>query len=153
MTLKFPKQVSRRLLRKMDDGPKRKRLMNTLDDKCARMVKERDGYKCQWPGCSWSQKVLNWCHFKSRKYHAIRWDLDNTVTFCVGHHRYTEANPDEFADFMRLRLGQGRFDSLNLRRRNQFVTSAGNLELKLQELNGRSPPKAIDLPPSQERTP
>lgn len=50
-------------------------------------VYKRDGYKCQWPGCS-ARKRLNahhirtWAHFP-----ALRYLADNGISLCYQHHK------------------------------------------------------------------
>ena len=118
-----------RKARAADPKTQREKLVKEMDDIVSAGVKRRDKYRCQWPGCTWKQ-TLNCCHFKSRAYKAVRWDPENVVTFCVGHHRYTERNPDEFAEFMILRLGRARFDSLILRRDNKVKMDPKSLEFR-----------------------
>ena len=113
----------------LDTRRARKRLVDRLDDLVGDICKDRDGRRCQWPGCVWSNTVLNCCHFKGRAKMSLRWDLDNVITFCVGHHRYTERNANEFVDFMQKRLGKERYERLLMRNNLYFKTDLSNLTL------------------------
>ena len=56
-----------------------------LDDAWALLVKLRAGMKCEIPNCK-HRPTLNSHHIFSRRNTSTRWDLDNGICLCVGHH-------------------------------------------------------------------
>lgn len=86
-------------------------------------IRKRDSYTCQRcqkhiePPTSYIQCA----HFYGRRGKSTRFDGDNAVALCGtigfpgGCHGYFQDHPKEFADFMRKRLGEARYNSLVLR--------------------------------------
>ena len=72
----------------------------------AKMKREADklaGEKCRARGkcqiCG-STNVLQWAHIISRRYHCVRWRMDNCLCLCsVCHCRYTN-NPDLWIEWI-----------------------------------------------------
>jgi hypothetical protein len=50
-------------------------------------------YPCMGP--------LQCAHIIGRRYHATRWDLENAVPLCLGHHTYFTDHPNEWKIFIR----------------------------------------------------
>jgi predicted restriction endonuclease len=64
-------------------------------------VKERDGHKCQWPGCSKCKKlevhhILRWSEYPS-----LRFERSNGITLCKFHHGLIKNCEDYYIDFFR----------------------------------------------------
>ena len=84
-----------------------------LDALARKAVFERDGHACARCGAT---ERLQWCHVYSRRYHSMRWEMDNSFVGCAGchlrwHHRPLEAvewyrgkYPERFARLL-LRAG------------------------------------------------
>jgi DNA-binding transcriptional regulator YiaG len=64
-----------------------KQEIKILDTIWSYAIKERDGFKCRYTGCS-QTKYLNSHHIIKRQFKALRWDIDNGITLCVGHHTF-----------------------------------------------------------------
>lgn len=58
-------------------------LTDKKDTKWSLDVKKRDGFKCMYCG---KTTYLNSHHIFSRSNYSTRWDLDNGITLCSGHH-------------------------------------------------------------------
>lgn len=72
----------------------KKQVRTTMLDRLAReVVFKRDG-KCVRCG---SREHLQWCHVYSRRYHSVRWDLDNSFVGCAGCHLFWHHQPLEAA--------------------------------------------------------
>ena len=56
-----------------------------LDTAWSKLVKLRAGMKCEIEGCS-HRPTLNSHHIFSRRNKATRWDVNNGICLCVGHH-------------------------------------------------------------------
>ena len=56
-----------------------------LDKAWSKLVKLRAGMKCEIQGCT-HKPTLNSHHIFSRKNAATRWDVNNGICLCVGHH-------------------------------------------------------------------
>jgi 5-methylcytosine-specific restriction endonuclease McrA len=87
----------------------------------SKAVRERDGYRCQlcgrWygPGSGRAVQGLHAAHIFSRNNLAVRHDLDNGVTLCYAHHRWAHENPVAFAEWVKRRLGEARYEALRRR--------------------------------------
>jgi len=54
---------------------------------------ERDGYKCQWSGCSWQgfhDELKPDCHHKIPYRISGSHSLENLVSYCKSHHKMAE---------------------------------------------------------------
>ena len=97
------------------------------DDLWAELVKERDDWTCQYPGCEryfpeGSRQGLHAHHgVAGRTARSVRWRLEQGVSLCFGHHMIAHQRPLDFADFMRERLGSEQYDEI---RRLSKVTKA-----------------------------
>src|SRR3990167_9807765 len=54
-------------------------------------------------------------HFYGRAKESVRFDLENTDLLCAGCHRFFTANPNEYVEWKRKRMGDQRFKLLTLR--------------------------------------
>jgi len=80
------------------------------------MVKERAGYKCEYCG---KTEYLNSHHVFSRTNYSVRWDVNNGVCLCAGHHVLGNFSahkaPLEFADWLKGERGEKWYDKLLLK--------------------------------------
>jgi len=107
------------------------------------VVRQRDKV-CQFNGCQ-NTNNLQCAHFRSRRKKATRWDEDNAIALCFGHHQYFHENPREFEEFMRKRLGD-RFELLEARARTlaRYIDKEAiklYLKDKIKFLEGSPPQK------------
>ena len=107
-----------------------------LDRLFAKYIKLRDKV-CQRCGCY--SKNLQASHFHSRRKKSVRWDEDNVCLLCFGDHIYLDGNPIEHTAFMLKRLGQEKFDNLNIRaewrvRRRDLEMVKIYIQAKLREI-------------------
>ncbi|NMD00601.1 MAG: hypothetical protein GYA62_12905 [Bacteroidales bacterium] len=82
-----------------------KKQIKKLDELWSFAVKERDGFKCKFPNCK-TDKYLNAHHIVKRQFKSLRWDLDNGITLCSGHHTFknNSAHVDEI-NFLKILKG------------------------------------------------
>ena len=52
----------------------------------ANIVKERAGWKCEYPDCNCNYTQLHPHHFYSRRHASLRYDPDDGVALCPFHH-------------------------------------------------------------------
>ena len=82
----------------------RKGIDKKLDDAWSLLVKLRARMKCEIPNCKHSPN-LNSHHIFSRKNASTRWDVDNGICLCIGHHTMStkfsaHGNPVDFTYFL-----------------------------------------------------
>lgn len=80
-------------------------------------VKARDGYRCQLRSFNdepcYRPEQVYWCHLIPKdRYYATRWEPDNAVTGCAGHHSAFDHAPLERDVWCEARLGPGRWGEL-----------------------------------------
>jgi len=79
----------------------------------------KENYTCQWCGKPYSPdncRNLGVMHFHGRGHENVRFDEENTLCGCsIPCHRYLDQHKGEFKEFMIKRLGQERYDLLELR--------------------------------------
>jgi DNA-binding transcriptional regulator YiaG len=76
-----------------------KQEIKILDTIWSFAVKERDGNVCRRCG---KPDHLNSHHIIKRIFKALRWDIDNGITLCVGHHTFgQDAAHDDEIGFLR----------------------------------------------------
>ena len=91
-------------------------LTRKLDKECSRIVRGR-GY-CEWgiSDCSGADhSKLQTAHIYSRTYKSVRWDLKNMLCLCAGCHFFGHKNPLQFAEFVKLWLGDYEYEKLKIR--------------------------------------
>jgi hypothetical protein len=86
-----------------------------LDIAWSRLVKLRAGGKCEYKNCN-KTKPLNSHHIFSRSNRSVRWDVDNGICLCVGHHTFgldsAHKNPTGFTMWLIETKGQEFVDEL-----------------------------------------
>lgn len=80
---------------------------STLDTLWSEIIKLRAGNKCEYCG---KTTYLNSHHIFSRSNMSVRWDLENGVCLCAGHHMLSNfsahKSPLEFAEWLRETRGE-----------------------------------------------
>jgi hypothetical protein len=110
-------------MRKHEKGPKNRgwrggRIrVDKLDNYFSLYIRARDGWRCQFPGCGKEyprgSRGLHTAHFIGRAHQLTRYDPDNCVAFCHGHHAFMDTyKATKFMEFMCSRLGEERFQAL-----------------------------------------
>lgn len=61
-----------------------------------------------------ANKRLQCSHFHGRRKRTVRWNEDNAVALCFSCHRFFTENPLAHTEFFRERLGDTRFEMLNI---------------------------------------
>ncbi|TET08093.1 MAG: hypothetical protein E3J83_04255 [Candidatus Atribacteria bacterium] len=91
----------------------RRKLRDQLDKLWAEIVKKRAGNKCEY--CR-KTTYLNTHHIFSRSNLSVRWDLDNGVCLCAGHHTLSNnsahKSPAEFIEWIKEMWGIGWYEDL-----------------------------------------
>ena len=82
-----------------------------LDKLFSKYIKLRDKV-CQRCGCY--SKYLQTSHYHGRAIKSTRWFDDNCCLLCMGCHMYFHGHRIDHDQFFLKRLGQERFDKLNM---------------------------------------
>ena len=96
---------------------KRKGIDFKLDQAWSLLVKLRAGHRCEIPNCK-HKPTLNSHHIFSRKNAAVRWDVNNGLCLCIGHHTMStkfsaHGNPIDFTYFLEEYKGSDFIDDLS----------------------------------------
>ena len=96
---------------------KKKGIDGKLDVAWSKLVKLKANMKCEIPNCS-HKPTLNSHHIFSRKNAATRWDLDNGLCLCIGHHTMSSkfsahGNPIAFTYWLEEYKGSDFIDELS----------------------------------------
>ena len=90
--------------------------IDKADSLFSKWIRTRDGWTCQ--RCLTKYPVgsqgLHNSHFYGRGHENTRFEPDNCQALCFGCHQYLGSNPNDHRDFMLKKLGQKRFDTLQL---------------------------------------
>ena len=97
----------------------RKGVDRKLDIAWSKLVKLQAGMKCEIPNCK-HKPTLNSHHIFSRKNAATRWDTDNGLCLCVGHHTMSSkfsahGNPIAFTYWLEEYKGSDFIDELSFK--------------------------------------
>ena len=82
------------------------------------LIRERANWTCEWCETYYPEGHrggLEHSHIWGRARHSVRWLPENGIALCTGHHRYVTAHPIEHQAFALEKLGQERYDALELR--------------------------------------
>lgn len=111
--------------------------IDKLDTLFSRYIRTRAGGRCQInaPKCRGSVgfKSLDTCHFHGRRKRSVRWNEDNAVAGCFTCHRYLDENPLFAVEFFKNRLGQKKFDLLNIQANMPQKVDRKAVELYLRQ--------------------
>lgn len=95
----------------------RKRTIKILDELWRQLIYLRDDKTCQFPGCGKTYVQAHHIFSKNGRF-LTRWDVDNGICLCAGHHTFRDSaheHPARFHEFMRKRLGAKRYDRILVR--------------------------------------
>jgi len=87
----------------------RKKLEKELDDLWHKAVLKRDNYGCKICG---SRDRLQTHHIFSRIRRSTRWDMENGITLCAGHHYLAHRDPEKFRRFVIQKIGEEKYEEL-----------------------------------------
>ena len=109
-----------------------------LDTLWAKAVKENAGNKCEYCG---KTEYLNAHHIFTRVNRSTRWDLENGICLCAGHHMLNSrfsahGTPLIFADWIRDMRGEKWYKSLRKRADTLVKLTKSDLLRIEQELIG-----------------
>ena len=95
-----------------------KKLDDSLDKLWSLLVKHRAGWRCEY--CGSREKMLNSHHIYSRSNRSTRWDLENGVCLCVGHHTFStkfsaHKTPTEFTEWLYKEKGEAWMSDLRVK--------------------------------------
>lgn len=109
-----------------------------LDKVWSELVKIKAGNKCEVCG---KTKSLNSHHIYSRSKKSIRWDLDNGVCLCVGHHIgvnfSAHKTPVEFTDWLMENKGREFMQKLRIKSNITSHYDYFDKEMILKELQSK----------------
>lgn len=116
---------------------KSKGIDGKLDDAWSLKVKELADFKCEYCG---KATMLNSHHVYSRSNKAVRWDTENGVCLCVGHHTFSSGfsahkTPLEFIEWLKGHRGEERVDALRVKANTARHWLKFEKEELLKELN------------------
>lgn len=121
----------------------RQKLIKANDDLFRKIIRLRDKV-CQVTGKKENVQVA---HFYTRGNLRMRWDLDNACLLNAGKHIWwAHTNPEQFKEFWIKRLGERRFDILNLKARYVAPVKEFNLICVHKELTEILQELAKELP-------
>jgi hypothetical protein len=107
-------------MKSKDNRKKRRKpsIDNKLDKLWSLLVKHRAGFKCEY--CGTREKMLNSHHIYSRSNRSTRWDLENGVCLCVGHHTFStkfsaHKTPTEFTEWLYKEKGEAWMSELRVK--------------------------------------
>lgn len=126
--------------RKKESKPRKKttpgRTINKkLDEAWSELVKLRAGGRCEYCGTT---KALNSHHIYSRGNQTVKWDVENGVCLCVGHHvgiRFSaHKTPMDFAPWLIKHRGEDKVNMLKYKSKQTSHMTIFEKELLLEEL-------------------
>lgn len=82
----------------------------------SKYLRKKRRYRCERCRTPYEGGIgLQVSHFYGRAKESVRFDEENTDCLCAGCHQYFTANPAEYTDWKRGRLGEKRYKALTLR--------------------------------------
>jgi len=72
--------------------------------KWRKAVRNRDGGRCQWPGCKHKGRVYAHHIRKWEDYPSLRYDVDNGICLCYRHHKQVTGREEEYVKFFKMIL-------------------------------------------------
>ena len=116
----------------------KKKLHKECMELWAELVKAKAGYKCEWWNCR-KIEYLNAHHLFSKSHFSTRYDLDNGMSLCSGHHSLNTNSAHKDGAFALKVTGQ--FPGYEALRSKQFylllerkAKSPSKLDLKLEKM-------------------
>ena len=83
--------------------------LNTTDLLWSNVVRERDGWRCQWPLCARSRAggaQIEAAHILSRRYKQTKWMTVNGIALCWLHHQWASDHDTEWQAFGKESVGE-----------------------------------------------
>lgn len=116
---------------------KRKGIDGKLDIAWAKLVKLKAGLKCEY--CGTTTKQLHSHHIFSRSKKSTRWDIDNGICLCAGHHVLSSTfsahkTPTEFTYWFEKYKGKDFIEMLTFKSNQISKLHNFEKELLLKEL-------------------
>ena len=110
-----------------------------LDTAWSKLVKLRAGMKCEIENCK-HKPTLNSHHIFIRKNRSTRWDVENGLCLCIGHHTMSSkfsahGNPIAFTYWLEEYKGSDFIDSLSFKAHSTMKWSKNEKDILLTELN------------------
>ena len=106
-----------------------------LDETWSKLVKLKAGNKCEVCG---KRSALNSHHIFSRANRATRWDTNNGISLCVGHHIGNKFSAHKtslpFSDWLQKERGENWYNLLLAKSRIMYKWHKFEKELLLKEL-------------------
>ena len=116
---------------------KRKGIDLQLDIAWSLLVKLRAGHRCEVPNCK-HKPTLNSHHIFSRRNAATRWDVENGICLCVGHHTFSSKSAHQngiwFTYFLEEYKGSDFIDDLSRKAHSTKKWAKFEKEELLEEL-------------------
>lgn len=114
---------------------KRRKLIDKLDKLWSDKIKSVG--KCDYCG---KDTYLNSHHIFSRSNYSVRWDLDNGICLCSGHHTLSSQFsahkcPMEFSEYIKEKRGIEWFNRLRTKANSVVKYSNSDLEEMIKELS------------------
>ena len=82
-----------------------------LDRLFSRYIRLRAGGRCEYCG---AVKPLQCSHFHGRRKRNVRWNENNAAALCFTCHLYLGENPLAHCEWFKKRLGDEKFEMLNI---------------------------------------
>jgi predicted restriction endonuclease len=97
-----------------------------LDKLWADVVKLRCLHSCEMHGVAGRMcgNIMHAHHIFVRQHTATRWDLDNGMCLCAGHHLWTHDNPCDSTDEIKELIGLERYELIKERHYQVFKPTA-----------------------------
>lgn len=93
-----------------------KKETNKLDKLWSKLVRLKAKNKCEY---CYKKERLNSHHIFSRSNRSTRWDVNNGVCLCVGHHTFGNMSahkaPLEFAEWLKEKRGEQWYNELRMK--------------------------------------
>lgn len=86
----------------------KRKLEDKLDAEVRRVV------KTLYPHCAYCPRTnVQTCHIFSRSHKSTRWDMENIIGLCYGHHIYfAHKEPEKFREWLIARMGLKKYKAL-----------------------------------------
>lgn len=91
--------------------------LDPLDILFSKYIRTKAGWRCEYCGTKYDPptSALQTSHFHGRRKKTVRWDEQNCAALCFYCHQQFTENPLKHVEWFKKRLGDRRFDMLNLR--------------------------------------
>lgn len=94
----------------------RQKVYKQLEDAWKVLVKLRASCVCEYRNCN--KTYLNSHHIFSKRHMATRWDLENGICLCSGHHTlnmFSAHQSPAFVDWIEEYIGEERYNRIKLK--------------------------------------